>query len=97
MFKAIAPRKTLSSFSVMDLFATSVWKLEVVATVNAPVSVIASPDVALKLPSIVDVPSCNAVVPLSMVTLPPLMTPKLFVVKVTSPVIALVPSPNVIA
>ncbi len=66
VLRVMAPAKAFDVLSsVMALLATSVVKLEVPATVKAPVWVIASPDLAVKLPSTVDKPSFKAVVPLS--------------------------------
>ena len=72
-------------FKVMDLFATSVMKLDVPPTVITPLSVITSPDVTAKFCPTDTVPRFTAVVPLSNVT-----SPVPVVVKLTAPVNALV-------
>ena len=89
----MAPVKALELFNVMALSLTSVVKLDVPVTVMTPESVIASPDVTVRLPPTVTVPRLRAVAPLSMMTWP--LAP--VVLKLTAPVKALVAVSRVMA
>ena len=79
--------------TVLKVDAPSLVKSILPPIINVPVWVMTPFTVAVRLPSIVEAPNCRAVVPLSIVTWP--VVP--FVVNVTTPVIAFVVVPSVIA